>query len=48
MVQDAKNKRVVGILLGETFKGRIDITHSYAGTSKHVLERLLDVKVIIS
>lgn len=24
-------KRVLGVLLGETFKGRVDITNSYAG-----------------
>lgn len=28
--QDSK-KRVVGVLLGETMKGRLDITNSYAG-----------------
>ncbi len=25
------NRRVVGVLLGETFKGKLDVTNSYAG-----------------
>ncbi len=37
-------KRVVGVLLGETFKGRVDITNSYAGsrfpTSHREFERI--------
>ncbi len=28
-----KSERVVGILLGEAYKGKIDITNSYAGTN---------------
>jgi 26S proteasome regulatory subunit N8 len=24
-------RRVVGVLLGETFKGRVDVTNSFAG-----------------
>lgn len=29
-MQDSR-KRVVGVLLGETFKGKVDITNSFAG-----------------
>ena len=28
------HKRVVGVLLGETSGGRVDVTNSYAGTSR--------------
>lgn len=31
------NKRVVGVLLGSTFKGTVDITNSYAGTPLYSL-----------
>ena len=31
--QDTR-KRVVGILLGEVHKGRLDVTNSYAGASR--------------
>jgi hypothetical protein len=31
------NKRVVGVLLGSTFKGTVDVTNSYAGTSLYYL-----------
>lgn len=27
------NKRVVGVLLGEVYKGKVDITNSYAGNN---------------
>jgi hypothetical protein len=30
VAKDTKN-RVVGVLLGETYKGKVDITNSYAG-----------------
>jgi 26S proteasome regulatory subunit N8 len=30
VARDSK-KRVVGVLLGETYKGRVDITNSFAG-----------------
>ena len=33
VAKDSKN-RVVGILLGETYKGRVDVTNCYAGTSE--------------
>ncbi len=32
VAKDTK-KRVVGVLLGENFKGRVEITNSFAGTS---------------
>ena len=31
------NKRVVGVLLGSTFKGTVDVTNSYAGTPLYSL-----------
>lgn len=30
VAKDSK-KRVVGVLLGDTFKGRVDVTNSFAG-----------------
>ena len=30
VARDTQNRRVVGLLLGESFKGRIDITNSFA------------------
>lgn len=34
VAKDTK-KRVVGILLGETYKGRVDITNCFAGAQPH-------------
>ena len=36
--QDTR-KRVVGILLGESHKGRLDVTNSYAGAPRRQRER---------
>lgn len=30
VAKDARNRRVVGVLLGETYKGRVDVTNSFA------------------
>jgi len=34
VARDTQNRRVVGLLLGESFKGRIDITNSFAIVSR--------------
>ena len=36
VAKDTK-KRVVGILLGECYKGKIDVTNSYAGTTSFLI-----------
>jgi hypothetical protein len=35
---DSEDKRVVGVLLGEHRKGRLDVTSSFAGTSPFRIE----------
>ena len=30
VARDTQNRRVVGLLLGESFKGRVDVTNSFA------------------
>lgn len=30
VARDSSNRRVVGVLLGETWKGRVDVTNSFA------------------
>lgn len=41
-------KRVLGVLLGSTFRGRVDITNSYAGESSAYLEILANFSYSVS
>lgn len=48
VARDTQNRRVVGLLLGESFKGRIDITNSFAIVSyiHHTLFELFNVSLL--
>jgi hypothetical protein len=44
------NKRVVGILLGEVYKGRVDITNCYAGLCSimgHWVQKETDLRIAL-
>ncbi len=39
-------KRVVGLLLGETYKGRLDVTNSFAGTESSPAHAPLVLRIL--
>lgn len=39
-------KRVVGVLLGSSFKGTVDVTNSYAGTTTTLISISISIHVL--
>ena len=47
VARDTQNRRVVGLLLGESFKGRIDITNSFAIVSYKNIHTFLNYSMYL-
>jgi len=45
---DSEDKRVLGVLLGEHRKGRLDVTSSFAGTSSFRISRFPETQQLLA